>query len=627
MRNLNGYLKKTPWIFSFVLFLFLFPSNIHALEPFTTSSSFKHTLTADNVNTELLLDINTKEARVISYFTATIPVKNLTVKCYNNKTTKRIDCTTFDRGLSTDILFNLNNTVVRPTTPLQIKIVYSTPSSDNNSYQITSYIPDTKTTKVLVVYPKEKGKPIWSSDPITNIKSVGANYQIQINNPLYGTLSLLFGNNIIYKFEVHRVFNNSLSDQNQTFELILLPDTQNQTIIWEKIDPLPNTSHLDVNGNYIFKYIVTPNSTVNANIIGYVYKRNTTESVSVPATFYTARIGYWNLTNTSEYKRINTYITKKGLNLPEDVTSLNVLNDSQKELLYKYLYQYTIQKLDYNRKLQLGITEQTRTGVNALIDNPSNSSPIDYADFLVALYRGYDIPSRMVVGYVSNISGFTSDGFFHYWVEYYDSILKSWITLDPFLEDYSKKPLYQSNFADHIVILRRGKSPLAPNLTFYESNDFLVASVPYAKITPQFKVNSELTFEKNMITKPFTKGYISLSNIGNIAITGYEIRKSNIENLVKYIDPINNMSSQLVLPKQNSNIQLNLPVQEKNINFFVNIKFTNHNIFSSEEILEHNITPVVPPLLDIFVKVLSTVLFLLLSSLIYFGIVKLKKHG
>lgn len=627
MRNLNGYLKKTPWIFSFVLFLFLFPSNIHALEPFTTSSSFKHTLTADNVNTELLLDINTKEARVISYFTATIPVKNLTVKCYNNKTTKRIDCTTFDRGLSTDILFNLNNTVVRPTTPLQIKIVYSTPSSDNNSYQITSYIPDTKTTKVLVVYPKEKGKPIWSSDPITNIKSVGANYQIQINNPLYGTLSLLFGNNIIYKFEVHRVFNNSLSDQNQTFELILLPDTQNQTIIWEKIDPLPNTSHLDVNGNYIFKYIVTPNSTVNANIIGYVYKRNTTESVSVPATFYTARIGYWNLTNTSEYKRINTYITKKGLNLPEDVTSLNVLNDSQKELLYKYLYQYTIQKLDYNRKLQLGITEQTRTGVNALIDNPSNSSPIDYADFLVALYRGYDIPSRMVVGYVSNISGFTSDGFFHYWVEYYDSILKSWITLDPFLEDYSKKPLYQSNFADHIVILRRGKSPLAPNLTFYESNDFLVASVPYAKITPQFKVNSELTFEKNMITKPFTKGYISLSNIGNIAITGYEIRKSNIENLVKYIDPINNMSSQLVLPKQNSNIQLNLPVQEKNINFFVNIKFTNHNIFSSEEILEHNITPAVPLLLDIFVKVLSTVLFLLLSSLIYFGIVKLKKHG
>jgi len=627
MKNLNGYLKKIPWIFSFVLFLFLFPSNIQALEPFTTNSSFKHTLIADNINTELFLDINTKEARVISYFTATIPVKNISVKCYNNNTNKRIDCTTFDRGTSTDILFNLNNAVVRPTSPLQIKILYTTPSTDSNSYQITSYIPDTKTTKVLVVYPKTKGRPIWSSDPITDIKSIGANYQIQINNPLYGTLSLLFGNNIIYKFEVRRVFNNSLTDQNQTFELILLPDTQNQTIIWENIDPLPNTSQLDVNGNYILKYIVTPNSTVNATITGYVYKRNATESISVPATFYTARIGYWNLTNSNEYKRINTYITKKGLNLPEDVASLNVLNDSQKELLYKYLYQYTIQKLDYNRKLQLGITEQTRTGVNALVDNPSNSSPIDYADFLVALYRGYDIPARMVVGYVSNISGFTSDGFFHYWVEYYDSTLKSWITLDPFLEDYSGKPLYQSNFADHIVILRRGKSPLAPNLTFYKSNDFLVTSVPDAKIAPQFKVESGLTFERNLVTKPFTKGYISLSNTGNIAITGYEIKKSNIENLIKYIDPINNMSSQLVLPKQNSNIQINLPVQEKNINFFVNVKFTNQNIFSSEEILEYNMTPTVPLLLDIFVKILSTIIFLLLSSLIYFGIVKLKKHG
>ena len=627
MRNLNGYLKKIPWIFSLVLFLLLSPSNSHAVELFTTTSSFKHTLTQESVNTELVLDINSKEARVISYFTASIPIKNLAVKCYNYKTSKKIDCTTFERGSSTEILFNLNNAVVKPTAPLQVKVTYSTPSSDSNSYQISSYVPDTKTVKVLVVYPKEKGKPIWSSDPITDIKSTGSNYQIQINNPLYGTLSLLFGNNIIYQFDVHRVFTNSLTDQNQTFELILLPDTQNQSIIWEKIEPLPNTSQLDVNGNYIFKYIVTPDSTIDATVKGYVYKRDTTESDSLPATFYTARIGYWNLTNSSEYKRINTFITKKGLNLPEDVTSVNVLENSQKELLYKYLYQYTIQKLDYNRDLQLGITEQSRVGVNALVDNPSSSSPIDYADFLVALYRGYDIPARMIVGYVSNISGFTSDGFFHYWVEYYDSTLKSWITLDPYLEDYSKKSLYHSNFADHLVIIRRGKSPLAPNLTFYEANDFLVTSVPNAQIVPQFKVEAGLSFEKNLITRQFTKGYISLSNTGNIAITGYEIKKSNIENITKYIDPINNMFSQIVLPKQNSNIQVNLPVQEENINFFVNIKFTNQGVFSSEEVLEYDMSPTVPILLDIFVKILSTILFLLLSSLIYFGIVKLRKHG
>jgi len=208
MRNLNGYLKKIPWIFSFILFLFLFPNNSFAVELFTTTSSFKHTLTTDSVNTELILDINSKETRVISYFTASIPIKNLNAKCFNNKTGKRIECTTFERGSSTDILFNLNNAVVRSTVPLQIKVTYSTPSSDSNSYQISSFVPDTKTVKVLVIYPKEKGKPIWSSDPITDIKSVGSNYQIQINNPLYSTLSLLFGNNIIYQFEVHRVFPN-----------------------------------------------------------------------------------------------------------------------------------------------------------------------------------------------------------------------------------------------------------------------------------------------------------------------------------------------------------------------------------------------------------------------------------
>ncbi|HQI92728.1 MAG TPA: hypothetical protein PLE98_01835, partial [Candidatus Dojkabacteria bacterium] len=185
MKNLNGYLKKIPWIFSFVLFLFLFPNSSYAVEFFTTTSSFKHTLTQESVNTELVLDISSKETRVVSFFTASIPIKNLDVKCYNYKTNKKIDCTTYDRGSSTEILFNLNNAVVRPTVPLQVKVTYSTPSSDSNSYQISSYVSDIKTVKVLVIYPKEKGQPIWSSDPITDIKSVGSNYQIQINNPLY----------------------------------------------------------------------------------------------------------------------------------------------------------------------------------------------------------------------------------------------------------------------------------------------------------------------------------------------------------------------------------------------------------------------------------------------------------
>jgi len=87
------------------------------------------------------------------------------------------------------------------------------------------------------------------------------------------------------------------------------------------------------------------------------------------------------------------------------------------------------------------------------------------------------------------------------------------------------------------------------------------------------------------------------------------------------------MSSQIVLPKQNASIQINLPIQKKNINLFVNVRFSNHDIFSTEKLLESNLTPTVPLLLDIFVKILSTILFLLLSSLIYFGIVKLRKHG
>ena len=113
----------------------------------------------------------------------------------------------------------------------------------------------------------------------------------------------------------------------------------------------------------------------------------------------------------------------------------------------------------------------------------------------------------MVVGYVSNISGYTSDGFYHHWVTYYDQDKQKWVEADPFLEEYTKNSLFENPFNDHITILTRGKSPLSPTITFFSPNDFTVALDTNSTLEKNFSVKSELRFDNYDITKKYAIGY------------------------------------------------------------------------------------------------------------------------
>ncbi|MDD4382392.1 MAG: hypothetical protein PHE21_03580, partial [Candidatus Dojkabacteria bacterium] len=149
---------------------------------------------------------------------------------------------------------------------------------------------------------------------------------------------------------------------------------------------------------------------------------------------------------------------------------------------------------------------------------------------------------------------------------------------------------------------------------------------PDVDLKPEFKFTSELVFDKAAITNTYTKGYIYISNTGNIALSDYEILKSNITDLKQYIDPINNMTSQILLPNQSSTIQVNLPTPKEDTNVFINISFKNSGPFTGDTLLESDIKPTTPILLSVFVKILSLGLFSLIVILIYFGVVKLRRN-
>ena len=629
MRNLIGYLKKTLLLSSLsFLLLSLFTTNVFADENFTISTDITHTIASDNdVETVVNAQISTTETRVLSYYTAVILEPNLTVTCSNGQNGKTIHCTSTAKQDRTEILIDFDNTAISAKSPFNLKLEYKYKLTNSNGYSLVSSLVDTTTNSVTISYPKVKGTPLWTSDPVQNIKTVGDSYQIQIDKPVYSTTSILFGKTVAYKFQISKTFVNTQDDANQTFEIITPSDTPTQTIVWGDINPMPNTVEKDEDGNYIFKYIVAQNGSTDCSINGYILKHDT--EVSTLGSTLTLSTGYWKLSSKDELNRVNSFLVSKGLTIPDGFSDIAEVDSSTAELVYKYIYQYVVNRLSPEDDLADGIITDNRKGIDNLISNPSNATPIDYSDFLVTLLRKYNIPARQVIGYVSNISGYTSDGFYNYWVEAYDSSQKRWITMDPFLEDYFGKSLYNSNFFDHIPILTRGESSVSPKLTFYKDTDFTITSDVQADVSPKFDVQAQLVFDNNNILSKYIKGIVNISNTGNIAINGYNITKSGISNLQRYIDPVNNINSLVIIPKENATLQFNIPNTKSLSDAYIQIEFKNNEATKSV-MLQTDPYISTPLYIQIIAKVFSVTIFVSLCFLIYFLIqkgIKKYKHG
>ena len=625
MKNLNGYLKKILSLFN-TLILFLSFFTFSYAENIAVTASFNHEIDSDSVHTQVILSIVPESPRVITYYTASIPLANLKPKCKNYETNEEIECIPYHRGTTTDVMLKLNNSVMRPEKPFEVLLEYSTASTDKNSFTVISEVLDTKTNSVNIRYPKSMGEPFWSSEPIQSISQKAEDYfQIHLENPNTNKISFLFGKSVYYRFDINKVLSNTLEDKDQTFEIYIPSDTYTQTIIWEEITPTPTITLLDEDGNYIFKYILSAKETVDCKISGYIQMTKSSKQEKPSQSFLTQQPGYWTIENSTEFVRINTFLKKKGLKIDSLFENIEQLEKNEQEFFYKYIYQYVKERLNHNPDIVLGISNEVRKGANTLIESPDTANPIDYADFLIAILRKYKVPARLIIGYVSNITGYSADGFYHQWVEYFDYSKDEWITVDPFLDSYLKKDLFGSSFYDHIVIIKRGKFATSPKISFFGENDFIVKSETKKKITPEFNIDTSLSFSKLDITKKIIQGTLTIHNTGNIAINGYEILKTNIDKITSYIDPINNMYSKIILPDKSAFIQFNIPVQKiEDHNIFVETVIKNGENYKKESLVKSTITERPPFYITVLSKIISLLLFVLVVFLVYLGVKRIQ---
>ena len=612
MRSLIGYLKKTLLAISLVLF---FTQISFAQEaPFDVSSSFVHRVNGQNVTTELTIYLTTKTTKVLSLYTTSIQAKDIKAKCYSANGNP-IKCESYNRTSTTDVQMDLKNTVVTPERPLEIKIIYSYNLQNEITYSFPSKVLDATTTDVKIIHPKEKGDFSWSSENIVSKELRGDVREVLFKNPTKDSVSIFFDKHIQYSFNINRQFTNDSEKQGQTYELVVPLDDANQIVVWEQIDPLPTSAIQDEDGNYILKYLVKSGDNISVKLSGYVLKEESVKKAEEPQQYLTLPNGLWEIRDSTENKRIASFMKEKGLDINPMMSDIKTLKPSERSLFYKFLYQYVMYRLEYSKNISLGIENSARLQVSDILEKPMEVGQVDYADLYMALLRNYSIPSRMIVGYVSNISGHTTDGFYHHWVEYFDEDKEKWVQVDPFLEEYFGYTIFGTQLNDHITILKRGKSVMSPTLTFYTPTDFIVRIDTEKKVEKNISVNSALSFDNYDITKPYAKAYITTSNTGNVIISKIDLLKSNIGDIKKYLDSVNNNSSSILLPKHTSNIQLNIPTEKI---YFNTISITTRYRNNASESIELNIANKVPSDIPIYAKVLAKIF-----SLLSFGILLL----
>lgn len=632
MKDLTGYLKKTllhiSLFFAVILFsFFTFSQKAYSQENlFNTTATFVHTLNGEKIDTELTVTLQTDDVRVLSIYTASILAKDITPTCTLGDGSK-IDCNSYKRASVTDVQMDLKNRVVGPESPIILHFKYSLPIQNYLSFNFPSSLLDAKTTEVKILYPKSMGDYSWVSEAVTSKETVGDKYSIVFKKPIQEKISLFFSKDIQYEFKINRLFSNQTEQEPQTFELVVPTDTHTQNIVWGEISPLPTSAIMDKDGNYIFKYVVPAKESIDCKISGFIQKKQKNYEDEEIEPFLSKKVGYWDMTDSTEIKRVFEFMRQKGLDINENVEDVSLFKKSQRELFYKYLYQYVIYRLDFEENIALGVGNETRLGAIQIAKKGTKFTPVDYADFYISLLRYFGIPSRVVLGYVSNIVGYTTDGFYHYWVEYYDSDKKQWISVDPFLEEYSKQPLFGTNFEDHIEIIKRGYSPLAPTLTFYTSNDFQVNLNIEEKIDSKMGLSAGLSFDKYNPTQKYATVFANLSNTGNVVISDISFDKSNMGKLNSFIDPVSNSGSEIILPKQNRQIQLNIPynkIIEKNV--YSTILYSNNFGQSSVTKVDAVVPEDIPLYASVIAKILSVASFLILTIVIYISFKFIKSN-
>lgn len=617
MRNLNGFLNKTLLIFSipFLLLSLFFKTNTLAQTDISASSSFYHVWDGESLDTTIYLVLSTQSSStVITYYTVTIPQADITPKIFSINRNKELEPTIHRTKDDTSLVIDLEQTPIYPDRPLTLKITYTTKLTEETPSLLSSVV-DTQTKDFFFTYPTSKGDVSWSSSPVIKTERKGDSTQIQTETPNGNFVKVTFGSDIVYKFVISKTITN-LENDIRVSEILLPVNNNYQNILIDKITPLPDKAYKDIDNNYILQYSVAPQSNLSITVDGYIFMKSSTNPFEIQPNI--ENISLWEINNASLTRHINRYLKSNGMEISDTFSDIKELKTTEERaLLYQNLYRYVIENLQPNIQSVGSLSGSDRLGGQEVLVNQNLSTSEDYIDSIVSLYRYFKIPARFVIGYITGISNYDSNGIYHYWAEYYDSDKKNWVIVEPFFEDYSKTSLYGKDMKEHVTLIYRYSNPYTPKLNFFSEEDFkieLVKDIPEVKNS----IKLDVILQPYKISDPYLVGYISIKNTGNTVLDSFNITESNPD-LTKYIDYIENNSQIILLPNQTYNIKFNIPYKDIKESLSAVVKALSGTQQLEDTRIEKDIQILKEQSnLKIFSKLISILIYILFSIPIYF---------
>ncbi len=335
-----------------------------------------------------------------------------------------------------------------------------------------------KNYEILVHLPADTQKKISIAKPVPD--EIHGN-TIQWKNVDARTIYAVFGDTQYYKTLLNYHLKNPKIVPVYT-DVAFPPDSSFQKIFVDAIDPAPNLTYTDEDGNFMGRYYLKPKEQLDVLFSGTVglFTLPRADMIPIISTAITSQKQY--LLTEKSYWKLGPVVGIENVKTAQDI------------------YNYLVKNFKYN--YQRVSKEASRMGAQEALLHPDQPVCVEFSDTFVAMAREKGIYSREIEGY-----GFSNDpqlrplsrasDILHSWPEYYDPERGAWIPVDPTWGNTSGIDYFSSFDLNHITFAIHGKRPDYPlPAGSYKIEDSHDIAIRASQTTPDEKLNVQLLSPK-----------------------------------------------------------------------------------------------------------------------------------
>jgi len=412
---------------------------------------------------------------------------------------------------------------------------------------------------LTILLPTSFGNLSFASSNPNQINNLNQQTQIYFTteNVKNKNILLIFGDYQLFDFNLRYLLSNS-SNYSKTQQIAIPPQTDNQKITYQKIDPQPQNIIIDQDGNWLAEYQLSANQKLEINISGQAKIIHSNQTL--------AEI------NLAQYLKPQTYWPTQNQQLIEIAQTLKTPKD---------IFNYVVNHLNYKTS---NFELSYRKGADQTIINPNDSLCTEFTDLFVTLARIKGIPAREVEGFaytnnpkIKPVNEFTD--ILHAWPQYYDSSKKAWISVDPtWTKTTSGVDFFNDLDPNHIAFVFHGldsQNPITPG-SYKDNQNVKTVEVNFSKT--ELNSNYFPLEIKKISSSFFKKQSIKVYNPNLNAITNlnFKIKDNKWNHHIDLIAPLS--SVEISLPSENLSPKINIIVNSDN-NQKANFSINNHRFY------------------------------------------------